>query len=177
VEEFLEYPELWLAGDYPQARVFMEDLKAYLVQNWPCTMNAGTPGGGSFPGWIRSVNSGNTLTFSGNTSQFEAGFWYQPTPAVDNETELQFYAPAGDYELKMLVVGTLDAGIVWVYLDDVLQGQLDQYRSSLTLNIIQSNPLTILTDGLHTLRLKMATKNVSSSNYYFRLTDLKVYRL
>lgn len=90
-------------------------------------------------------------------------------PAANGDTrEWKFFLPAGVYTLYYLTVKASSYGKVDFYVDGVLQfsGQ-DFYAPSNTYNWLNGGAVTILADGLHTLRTVVNGKNASSSGYFF----------
>jgi len=95
------------------------------------------------------------------------GYQYYQTPAALNDQFSQsFVLSSGSYSLFAVGLTAPNRGIITWELDGVVQGVMDYYATPGLANVIKSCSLTILTDGVHTLRAKMLTKNASSTDYY-----------
>ena len=93
-------------------------------------------------------------------------------PAQNDEIEYYLFAQEGEKTLSILGSKALNSGIATVYLDDIIQGTFDGYGPGVTLNIFFTLPVTVVNTKTHSLKLKMATKNASSSGYKLSLTAL-----
>ncbi len=79
----------------------------------------------------------------------------------------------GTYTVSVLGQTTTDRGILAWELDGIDQGVLqDWYSASLVRNAILTFTLTVLTDGIHTLRGIITGHNASSSGYVFAITKI-----
>jgi hypothetical protein len=79
--------------------------------------------------------------------------------------DMSFEIAAGTYMATYLGLTMNKYGIMQAYLDGVFQDEKDMYTSATTFNVTWSFPITILTDGVHKLRIQVSGKNASSSNY------------
>jgi hypothetical protein len=85
--------------------------------------------------------------------------------------------PAGTYTVESLFRHLDSRGIAHIYIDSVQQGTIDTYNASNTYNQLGSvTGVVIAADGTYELKIKMATKNGSSSGYYGELSSVKLIR-
>lgn len=111
------------------------------------------------------VLSGAAFTTDTGSAQIY-GRVFQFPAAINNSFENEFTVAAGSYTLSMFGEKNNDRGISTIYIDDVSQGTLDWYNSTPQLNIYQTLACTVIGDGRHVLKVIMATKHASSTNYY-----------
>jgi len=100
------------------------------------------------------------------TSPSSTDKWYYP-----NKLRLS----AGTYDFKVLVQTASDSGIIsWLLDEDVHSlGVTDLYSSSIVYNVVLTIPnRTIPEDGLYSLYGQIHGKNLSSSDYYSRITQI-----
>ena len=98
------------------------------------------------------------------------------THTLNDEINFKFFLPAGNYNLQFHGIKSSDSGIGTFTLDATEIGTADMYNATGTYN----NKFTIsnfaqATSGMATLKIKLATKNASSSDYYFRLTTIAIW--
>lgn len=112
------------------------------------------------------VVAGNAIAGSGpdGTSYTRHSYWAQSAAAINDERSNSFFLRAGTYTFRLRGLTTNAAGIATVYVDGVSQGTIDMYAVSAASGV-GTLSIAVLTDGYHTLNLKMASKNGSSSNY------------
>ncbi len=84
--------------------------------------------------------------------------------AQNDEITFDFYTDAGTYDLLLFHRRASNGGIFTVQIDGVTVGTIDNYAAAAASIRTPLNGL-VLTTGVHTLRLLMATKNASSSAY------------
>jgi hypothetical protein len=114
----------------------------------------------------------NPPVWASNTSQGYGGNWQNATPAQNDLVELVFWSRKAAYTLEILGITRNANGITTAFIDGVSKGTSDWYSSVATLNVKKSISLGNLTRGSHTLQLKMATKNASSTGYRYDLSSL-----
>lgn len=92
--------------------------------------------------------------------------YFQNPPAINDQWSQQFTLNAGSYSLNVLGYTAPNRGIITWYIDGVSQGTMDWYADPGLNNSIKTLVVTVTTSGTHTLRAIIATKNVSSTDYY-----------
>lgn len=97
------------------------------------------------------------------------------TPAINREFTNRFIIAAGNYQLGWLGITGAGSGILSVYVDDVLVTTIDFYNGSTIRNFSNASTAITLTEGVHVLRGKMASKHASSSGYQLNLTKLWLF--
>ena len=94
----------------------------------------------------------------------------------DNIT-LNFYAPAGTYELNFNNPLGSNRGIVDIDIDAVEKGSFDGYAAANNfINISQLTGIVIGTSGAHTLKFRIDGKNGSSTAYLILLSGIHLLR-
>jgi len=115
-----------------------------------------------------TVLNGNALLVAhANSNMSYSVSAYQNAAAQNDEFSNDFTLKAGSYDIYILGVTEGNKGIATIYIDDVSQGTQDWYSGSTVYNVIKSTAITVSGNGKHTLKIKMAAKNGSSSNYGF----------
>lgn len=94
----------------------------------------------------------------------------------NNLVDFTFVVQKGTYTITLMHVKNTDHGIYSVQVDAVEVGTVDGYNGSRSPQSIGSVTGVAIATGKHTLRLKMATKNASSSNYYGEVQHILVRR-
>lgn len=112
-----------------------------------------------------TVVTGNVLFSELNTSQRYLGVSYQTPSAINDETTVKFNLAPGSYTLFILGATNASYGTTTVSIDGISQGTIDWYSASITFNVIKTIGITINSNAIHSLNLKVATKNASSSGY------------
>lgn len=122
--------------------------------------------------------NGNSLTWTSVPSQGTAGYWGYATPAVNIFTDWDVNLAADNYFMQVYYSKGASMGVAHFQIDGVDFGTLDMYQSTTNNNHFgrTSGHVTIVTPGFHTLTMKMATKNASSSNYDARISGLVLVR-
>ncbi len=124
------------------------------------------------------VVSGNALAWVSDVSQQYGGYFRQNPAAINNELEVLVALTAGQYRFFPRCIKNSSSGIVTYKLDGVNDTTNDRYSAALTYNDYPSGATIDVTDtGLHTLGMKVASKNASSSNYQNLITYVDIYRL
>ena len=71
----------------------------------------------------------------------------------------------------MLTVTAPGRGIITIYVDGTSQGTIDLYAAALTYDQVKSLAINILSDGVHTLNLKVTGKNALATEFICLLTS------
>ena len=94
-------------------------------------------------------------------------FGRESTGAQNAEVTWDVVLAAGTWRVDIVHIKGTDRGIISVQFDSVEKGTIDTYNGSLARNQLGSvTGITVATTAKVELKLKMATKNASSSNYY-----------
>lgn len=88
----------------------------------------------------------------------------------------QFFLAAGTWTANFRVRKSTNTGIITLNLDAASQGTADTYNASVLQATVSITGWTVSTTGLHTVQLKMATKNASSSNYFLGIFAMQLIR-
>ena len=128
-------------------------------------------------GWFGDslITAGNPLTTSIDTGQAHNVVYLTTSAAVNDAWTQSFFLADGSYTLSFLGRSGTDQGIMTVYIDDVSQGTIDWYNGSTVKNVVKTISITVIGNGYHVLKVVMATKNGSSSNYYWYGTKMSIY--
>lgn len=101
------------------------------------------------------------------------GSVYDGSPAQNHYGEWLVRLARGAYTVKVGHHKRTDSGIATFQLDGATFGTVDGYTTPDTADQVATiEGLSVPADGLHTIKMLMATKNASSSNYGFRLSFL-----
>ncbi len=99
------------------------------------------------------------------------------TGAQHAEASFDFYAESGTYILDVVHTRGNDRGIYTVEVDGASVGTIDGYvaagGAAMTTSIAG---IHLATTGVHRARLRMATKNASSSSYFGYLSEMYLTR-
>ena len=88
-----------------------------------------------------------------------------------------FYVPTtGDYTLYAVFLKASSSGIMHFYVDSADVAQLDCYDAGDIWNAKESVSLGSLAAGIHTLSIKIASKNASSADYATRIQGLCIVK-
>ena len=116
-----------------------------------------------------------TWTAAADANQIGGFYMRNATSAQNDELNLgSIQLDAGTYDLEVFGVTHNDQGKIHLILDGVDTGTpQDTYSASLTYNVKKAfTGFTVATTGAHTVKLKVADKNASSSSYLLRITQL-----
>jgi len=105
--------------------------------------------------WIITVDANNHLN----------GALFNNSNTQNDEVQYKFSHKAGSFTVCLLYHKYTSFGIMTIYIDGVLQGTIDGYGVT-SYNNIGTVSCSILTDGEHTLNIKVTDKNPSSSGYF-----------
>jgi hypothetical protein len=87
--------------------------------------------------------------------------------AQNNEISWDIWLGAGTYKFALIYSKFSNRGIFSVQLDAVEKGNIDSYGASATSNnYSEITGIAVASAGIKTFKLKMATKNASSSAYW-----------
>jgi len=101
-------------------------------------------------------------------------FIYNTSTALNDEIEYEIYAKSGKRTLELAGFTAEYGGIVSIYLDDILQGEIDLYTASETLNTTKTLAIAVVGSKVHSLRIKVSGQNVASTGYYLVLTWIRI---
>ncbi len=121
-----------------------------------------------------SIIAGTWAGFA-TSNQILGYYWYNNSGNQNDEIEYEIFAEAGVKTFSLLGTKQTDAGIITVYLDGTSIGTIDQYAGSAEWNNIFTLSPTVVDTKIHSLKLKAATKNGSSSAYYIYITGARIY--
>lgn len=112
------------------------------------------------------ILAGNALLIAANTSQVYNALVFQNPPAQNDAFTQSFWMASGTYTLYILGQTSSDRGRIDWYVDNVsVTTNQDWYSASPTYNVEKSTSITIVGNGVHTIKGIIATKNGSSSGY------------
>lgn len=137
-----------------------------------------TPAGGSFsadshmsktlqfiPAHAKANTNWSTLTGGDGTQYINMG--RESTGAQNAEFTYDQAMSAGTWSVFVIHIKGTDRGIISVQIDSVEVGTIDTYNGSLSRNQVGSvTGISVAATGQKEIKLKMATKNASSSSYY-----------
>lgn len=130
-------------------------------------------------------DSVGTWSLSANTSFIRNGIRWNGGGAVANQNdylEWNVTLDAGTWDLSALYSKNVNGGIATFKLDDgagtfTTLGTIDMYSDPATDNSVESfTGISVGSDGRRTLRMIMASKNASSSDYVARIQGLTLQR-
>lgn len=109
-------------------------------------------------------------------SQILNGWLNNDSNADGDNISYRLYLTAGTYTLRVVGRKHTICGIVDVDIDAVEVASFDLY-GALTYNVVFSQTgITIASDGLKTLKLRVDGKNASSSAYYASISAIALWR-
>ena len=86
---------------------------------------------------------------------------------VNNEVTFAFAADAGTYTLDLFHRASTNRGVYTITVDGTDLGtQIDGYASALSTVKSTIQGVTLASSGAHTIRLKMAAKNATSTSFF-----------
>lgn len=101
----------------------------------------------------------------------------ESTGAQNAEVTWDVVLAAGTWTVHVIHIKGTDRGIISVQFDSVEKGTIDTYNGSLARNQLGSVAgITVAATALVELKLKMATKNASSSSYYGTINLISLIR-
>jgi len=97
--------------------------------------------------------------------------------AQNDEINFEVLLGAGTWTFELIHEKNTNVGIYSVQLDGVEKGTIDGYAASQTRDVrSQITSITVATTDVYTLKLKMATKNGSSSSYLGAINHIQFKR-
>lgn len=119
----------------------------------------------------------NWSTITKNDNQILNG-WLISSGAQNDSISWDVVIPAGTWTVSVVYKSGPSCGIISVLIDDVSKGTIDAYLASdLTYNSVGTvASIVVATSSKVTLKLKMATKNDSSSSYYGKISAVSLLR-
>jgi len=173
IEGFLQARDVWATADYPQAYSYMEDLKAYLVENLPPVI----PEYAAFATHWHSnskVAAGSGLVGNAQAGQ-ETGFTYRQVPAAINDLfQFEVTLSADTYDLQLLGAHSSGSGKINLYVDASLVATIDFYQATTNLNTLDVTTFAITESGVHQITCEVIGKNASSSGYVINITRFSI---
>lgn len=173
IEGFLQARDVWASADYQAAYSYMEDLKAYLVENLPPMAEYANQ---ALHFHLNSlVVTGNALNWISLTTQPFNSYWVQAPSAINDE--FWFYIPLaiGNYELDISHRKSAVSGIAnFVLPDGTGDWNIDLYSGGAQNDQHTVLPFDVLTEGLKVFKVKIASKNPSSGGYTAHFTYFAV---
>lgn len=123
----------------------------------------------------KSQTNWDTIT-APNSSAILDG-WKQSSGAQNDQIDFEVVLAAGTWDVELMYVANTDNGIISVQFDAVEKGTIDTYNGSATYNNRSSvTGIAVATTAKVILRLKMATKNASSSSYVGEVQHIQLRR-
>lgn len=113
-----------------------------------------------------------------NTSQPFNAYWFNTTQALNDAFEFNVWMEAGTYTLSHVGVTSSTAGQITWAVDGVDQAGLtsvDWYTAGVVLNVTKTGTMTVIGDGYHVIRGKLAGKNGSSGGYNYFISEISIY--
>lgn len=112
-----------------------------------------------------SITAGTWVTGQTATQILQSSI-YTSTETQNDEIVYKVYLTGGTYRFFFLGSNGPSSGIINLYLDATLTGTIDLYAAGQTENNLeQITGIVVATAGLYSLKIKMATKNATSSAY------------
>jgi hypothetical protein len=103
------------------------------------------------------------------------GVWYQSSGAANDEAVWNIILPAGTYNLLISDIKDTNRGVYHWYLDGVEVGTYDSYGTPLAIVGVISGGV-VSTGGSVEIKIKMESKNPSSSAYYATIFGLWIQK-
>jgi len=145
----------------------MSDLPLWdVLRRWPATAHSVFKLALAYQSIIQGIWS-NTY----DVNQYPLCGWVRNvSDAQNDEISYTFYSKAGRYTLVVLGLSYTDEAISTIIIDGVIQGTIDWYNPVIIYNSILTLPVTIATDGVHTINFRAATRNVAVIHWFLSLT-------
>ena len=123
-----------------------------------------------------SAYTGGVPTFAGIASHINGGIWQQGSPADQDDVSYILDLSAGTWTMRVVWNRYTNKGIVKAYLDGSLIATQDMYGSSANNQVWTVTGIAVATGGSHTLRFLVDGKHASSSNFYYALSQVSLWR-
>lgn len=182
----MAWTNLTKTGDYTNGKVIgtatgQQNLNTEITNIVSKINTAGALADGAYP-WHVPVDvfmgaSANTnfSTISTGANIIHGG--YISNGGVQNsEVTFNVVLNAGTWTMNMMHGRNTTHGIATVYLDGSSIGTVDAYGSISNNNVSAISSIAVSTSGKHVLRIVIATKNASSSSYFFLLQGITFVR-
>jgi hypothetical protein len=149
-----------------------------------------TAGAGADPAWsdvslpwmidintlLTPASNTNFSTIEGNSSAFSFGY-RRSSGAQNAEVTWPVTMEAGTWTVQLMHLRASNQGIYTVYFDAVSVGTIDGYYYTTIWNHVSSiTSIAVAATAKYTLKIKMETKNGSSSSYYAYLEGIRLLR-
>lgn len=115
---------------------------------------------------------GGRFTISNSPVYGPIGGVWNSTAALNDQGDWSVRLSTGDYTVHVLYRKANNGGVGWFYFNGTLLSSIDAYNSTIQTDQVATMPLSVTTNGLHTITLKMLTKNSSSGGYGFWISAL-----
>lgn len=123
-----------------------------------------------------SIGQG-TWNYQGTDGQYTREVWENSSDTDGDNIEYDLYLTQGIWTLRALYRSQNPHGIMGVYIDDVKQGEIDEWESGLgTKNKVGDVTLNISSSGTKTLKLQVDGKNPSGAGYMINFSVLSIWR-
>lgn len=132
--------------------------------------------------WMYDINVFNGAWANTNWSTITLNTAYamngikESTGAQNAEIIWPVTLSAGTWTFELLHSKNTDVGIYTVYLDDTSIGTIDGYAADTKNQVGTITSVSVTATGRYMLKIKMATKNGSSSNYFGRIHHVRLMR-
>lgn len=114
----------------------------------------------------RQLRPGSLLLRGQGSDKLAGGYLSQGVGSQNDEYHTDFWADTGTHKFALLHLKAGDQGIDTVTVDGSSIGTVDHYNSTSTNNnYSEITGVSIVTAGVKSLRLQVATKNASASQY------------
>ena len=113
------------------------------------------------------VKATTGFTNRGQASTMLSGGQFYNTPALNDLFDQDQWLATGTYKIASLHQQDTTFGICTFLFNGVSQGTIDAYNAASTVNNYVEITGLAVTAGLQTIEQKIASKNASSSNYYW----------
>jgi hypothetical protein len=124
-----------------------------------------------------SISHTNWDTIAMDASAMYGAFKRTDNTNQNNEINFDVSLSAGTWTVELCHTTANNVGIYTVTVGDVAAGTVDGYSAGTTYNIrSQLTGIIVPQAGVHRLKLKMATKNASSSAYRGQIQNLQLRR-
>ena len=121
----------------------------------------------------KSIVQGTWIYYTGIVRAY-CFVWSNSPGAQNDEIEYEIEAESGNKTLEILCRIAPTYAIAWVYLDDVYQGQIDQYSDPFQENVMKTLPVTVPSTGTHSLKFKVESKNPLATGWDITLTWIRI---
>lgn len=124
-----------------------------------------------------SAFAGGTPTRLPDGTELGGGDIYQTPVNVNDSVSWDVPLTAGTWTFTMIHQCNTDRGIYTVRLDSTTVGTIDGYAAAKTVNSAGTiTNIVVGSDAVYRLTLLMATKNASSTNFYYGLNHIALSR-